>query len=252
MGTRAQHSRRRAVLVTSAVGACLVCLLVWLLLSQSPTEKPLRSGHTWSGYAWSVRDGGGTPGPCRWDPRNAAVDSHGHLHLKLTQTGGTWSCAEIHSLVATGYGTYTWRILSDLRGLSPSVVLGMFTYDPRANESTGNSEIDIEATRWGHPSRNNVEYSIQPTGPDPTGRQKAFALGRPPYVARFTWTSARVAFAVTDANGHPHSFTSTVLPAAPTATTRAYINLWLFHSQAPAHPLDITLGSFSYARAPNS
>ena len=200
-----------------------------------------------------VRDAGpdkGTPGPCRWSPSNATVDSHGHLHVRISQSGGKWFCTEIHSLAPTGYGTYTFTVLSDLRSLDPSVVLGLFTYDT-SGRSAGNSEIDIEATRWGIARRpgKNATYSVQPTDPDPTHRQRAFALGPPPYTARFVWTPTQVNFTLTDGDGNPHRFTGTHLPGAPASTTHAYINLWLFHSKAPRHPLDITVGSFGYARA---
>ena len=147
-----------------------------------------------------------------------------------------------------GYGTYTFLVTSDLRNLDPSVVLGLFTYDPRESR-VGNSEIDIEAAKWGNAGDpNNADYSIQPTDPDPKHRMKRVRLGAPPYVARFIWAKDHVAFSVTDASGDEHNFIGTHLPAPPAKTTQAVINLWLYDNKAPAdgQPMEIVLSSFSH------
>jgi hypothetical protein len=119
--------------------------------------------------------------------------------------------------------------------------------------SLGVSEIDVEVqVTLNNPNDpNDVEYSIQPTNPDPTHRQKALPLGGPPYVAKFVWARDHVTFSVTDASGNTHSFVRTNLPAPPAKTTQTDVNLWLFNNKAPVRgqPVEIILNSFSYTPA---
>ena len=254
MRLRARHTRLRPIIVVWAVGSVVIGVGAWLALDhhhRHPRRQRQIATLAWSGYTWTVRAGSGNPGPCNWAPANVVVDTLGHLHLKITHTSRTWHCAEINSQATMGYGTYVFTVLSDLRHFDPSVVLGMFTYDPMGS-SVGNSEIDIEVSKWAVPNNlNDVEYSIQPTISDPTHRQKALPLGGPPYFAKFVWARDHVTFSVTDASGNTHGFVGTNLPAPPAETTQTDINLWLVNGKAPARgePVEVILTSFRYTPA---
>src|SRR5207248_8554940 len=63
-----------------------------------------------SGHTFEVRNGGGGPGPNAWSNQNVWVDANGWLHLKISQQAGQWSCAEIWSHEALGFGTYQFKI----------------------------------------------------------------------------------------------------------------------------------------------
>jgi len=220
----------------------VIACLALLACGSAQTTRPVNSQLTWSGYAWAVRSGKGNPGSCRhWNPQNVEVDSHGHLHLKVAQ-----DCAEIHSEQYTGYGTYSYSVLSDLRHLDPSVVLGLFTYDELETHA-GNSEIDVEVGRVNDfQSPDPLTFSVQPTTSDLTRREKTSPLGPPPYTVTFVWAPTQVTFVVTDVTGAVHTFVGTDLPAPPAKTTRAYVNLW--HNKSPRKPVEVVLGSFHYAR----
>jgi len=233
-------------IVASVLATFMLC--VWLTLGQAPQKVSHTSTSLqWSGYDWIVRGGNGTPGPCAWTPSNVSVDDQHRLHVKIAKLGDTWYCSELHTQMATGYGTYTWKIASDLRGLDPAAVLGLFTYDPMG--VIDNSEVDVEVAKWNQPSDpNNAGFAIQPSEIDPAHRQLRFRVGAPPYTAKLTWAPQGVALSVTDGDGKTTDFVG-FPPRAPAQTTQALIDLWLFHGTAPARSNEVVLSSFHYERA---
>jgi len=251
MNQRLHHRWKLGILAACIIGVG-AALVSGCLTSRAATPKLVaRNNPTklqWSGQSWNVQSGFGTPGPCNWNPGNAATDTEGNLHLKITRSGNKWYCSQISSANTVGYGTYTFKVKSDLRNFDPSVVLGMFTYDT-TESNVGSSEVDIEIAKWSNPKDpNDVEYSIYPIDADPTHHGKRFPLGTPPYTAQFVWTKTHVAFSVKDATGNTHSFVGTNLPAPPAKPTKAFLNLWLFHGNAPVRgkPIEIVISSFHY------
>src|ERR1041384_1452275 len=49
---------------------------------------------SWKGHSWQGTSGG-MAGVCRGDPGNVTVDADGYLHLRITNTAGTWTAAEL-------------------------------------------------------------------------------------------------------------------------------------------------------------
>jgi hypothetical protein len=115
-----------------------------------------------SGYDWSVRasesDHGGEPNA--YDPADAWIDGKGYLHLHMGQLRGEWTCAEVSLNRSLGYGTYRF-VVQDSAHLSPSAVLGFFTWDDTRLEGFHN-EFDIELSRWGEAKAKNAQYVVQP------------------------------------------------------------------------------------------
>src|SRR5579859_4260149 len=83
-----------------------------------PAARPAWPSHPagtqiihFSNYDWQVRSDTGGPGPNTWSDSNAWVDANGFLHLKITQSGGSWSCAEINTIQSLGFGTYQFDVV---------------------------------------------------------------------------------------------------------------------------------------------
>lgn len=115
-----------------------------------------------SGYDWAVRSAGSDRGgePTAYDPDNAWTDEKGYLHLRMQEKTGQWSCAEVRLTHSLGFGTYRF-VVQDSAHLTPSAVLGMFTFDDQSADAIRN-ELDIEMSRWGNPNGKNAQYVVQP------------------------------------------------------------------------------------------
>src|SRR6516164_6649968 len=60
-----------------------------------------------SGYDWVVKSGTHEgPGPNNWNENSVWVDEDRYLHLKLTQRGDRWYCAEVLTKDRLGFGRY--------------------------------------------------------------------------------------------------------------------------------------------------
>ncbi|MEP6686047.1 MAG: hypothetical protein ABJB22_04650, partial [Verrucomicrobiota bacterium] len=136
-----------------------------------------------SGYQWEVRpseDSGG-PGPNHWDENNVSLDSHGYLHLKLTERNGEWYCSETYTQQALGFGLYQFSVVGRVDALDPNVVLGLFNYPTPDIGPDGTNEIDIEFAHWGDPRSPIDNYTVFPAeeGINPTSRSFSFKLSGP-------------------------------------------------------------------------
>jgi hypothetical protein len=206
-----------------------------------------------SGYDWNVRtsesDHGGEPNA--YDSANAWTDEKGYLHLRMAPRNGRWTCAEVSLTRSLGYGTYKFFV-QDSAHLSPSAVLGFFTWDDTHSEGFHN-ELDIELSRWGDPKEKNAQYVIQPFYVP----ANFFRFNVPPGVSTYQlrWEPGTAAFTTfADTTSGPgektvaeHLFTSGVpIPASETVR----IDLYDFHhaesqSQTPA---EVVIQKFEYVR----
>lgn len=111
----------------------------------------------WAGFTWDVRSGSGDPGPNDWSasPTNVWVDSQNRLHLKITNTGGKWYCAGISTTNNVGYGTYTFKMVTDPTVYPKNVVAGMFYWLWNSNRD----ELDIEFSQWNNQNNPNTQYT---------------------------------------------------------------------------------------------
>ncbi|NQU40267.1 MAG: glycoside hydrolase family 16 protein [Lentisphaerae bacterium] len=225
-----------------------------------PSANNRPRGISFAGRSWEIRQ---STSPSQAgancfanDQRNVWVDSQDRLHLKITNRGGVWTCAEVFSTDGYGYGTYTFRVVSAAGALNRNVVFGLFTWDDDAPAMGKIHEIDIEITPWSRAWGENLHYAVQPVmGPDTSNGQydeRSSSTFLPPdataSVHHFTWMPSFVDFASyigLSATGVPlHAWrfadsnparrsNETTLPTpvgipTPSQHTSVRLNLWLF------------------------
>jgi len=214
-----------------------------------------------SGRTWWVKHSDPVigPGPNHFSDStdNVWVDDDGRLHLKITNTGGRWTCAEVVSRDVLGYGKYVFRVSSRVDLLDVNVVAGLFTYDETMDYP--NREIDIEFSRWGDPAAQNAQYVVQPW--DTPGNRERFAIdlgGDPDTTNAFDWAAGSVQFRTwaghdaappEDATIHSWDYTGADVPTEG-GEVRARINLWLRSGEAPidGQPAELIISRFEYAQ----
>lgn len=185
-----------------------------------------------AGYEWEIKSSRSSvgPGPNYFGEDNVMVDSQGKLHLRIVKQGERWTCAEVINKKSLGFGTYTF-VVEDTSQMSPSAVLGLFTWDNFANQQNYR-EIDfVEISRWGDPVNKNGQFVIQPyTRPENIVR---FEIPSGPTIHSTVWEPERVRCRSmrfrpdgSDKNDliHEHEFTSGI-PAPGREQVR--INLWI-------------------------
>src|SRR5262245_34180906 len=92
-------------------------------------DGPHRAGgalptRVWKGHTWNVTSGG-MAGVANGDPKNVFVDANGYLHLRITNTNGVWTAAELFTTDKLGFGTYQWQVDGPIDVLDRNVVLGL-------------------------------------------------------------------------------------------------------------------------------
>jgi len=215
-----------------------------------------------SGYKWDVRTEAGGPGPNAWSSSNVHVDANGYLHLKITNQGGSWYCAEVTSERYFGFGKYQFQVIGRVDRFDPNIVLGLFNYPTPNVGPDGTNEIDIEFAHWGDPSYPIGNYTVWPAVAGPAQRTRSFnlTLGNPNTTQRFIWSSKRIVFQSLRgfANGNVGQVAawafqpSNYLRTIPQHPMHVHFNLWLFQGQPPLNgmPVEIVLKSFKFTPAP--
>jgi Glycosyl hydrolases family 16. len=199
----------------------------------------------WKGITWLVkhatnRDEPRGPGENIWDSQNVWVDNQDRLHLKITrQPDGRYLCAELRSENAYQYGTYTWKVDSDLSGIQKDVIFGLFQY----GGTDYINEIDFEFTRWNNASANWCNYTVyrsRITTSNPEVNYAHIDYSEPLEGTYTTHTYTREADKITFKSYHGHGTTSSFanLPGGaagwvfdepdnvPTKAMPVYIQLW--------------------------
>jgi hypothetical protein len=149
---------------------------------------------TWKGHTWNVTSGG-MAGTCKGSPNNVSVDANGYLHLKITNSGGTWTAAELFTAEKLGFGTYQWQIDGPIDRLDKNVVVGLFPYGPAAGiGGDGTNEIDIEYAFWGHADGPNGDFTNYPASGSTIGELSfKFSLnGGTLSTSRFIWNETSI------------------------------------------------------------
>src|SRR5512140_2545072 len=147
--------------IRSAVLSFITVLGVTLAVGRAGRAATIN----WKGHTWNVT-AGGMAGVCQASAANVTIDTDGYLHIKIANSGGTWTGAEIFSADKIGFGTYQWQIDGAVDKRDKNVVVGLYPYVPEAGiGSDGPNELDIEYARWGNASYPNGNYPVSP----PTG-----------------------------------------------------------------------------------
>lgn len=255
---------------------CIIILVSFLInaCKQSDPESVLgRVGDTvtFAGRKWDIKYSSQPvgPGPNNFSKRydDVWVDEKGFLHLTIDQHDNIWYSSEVVGQDNLGYGTYTFTIQADPMSFSENVVFGLFTWDDSTFFTDGNSEVDIEFSKWGDSlSQSPTTFSVQPVSfgsyyPERT-REQALDVNVLKGVTthQFHWTDTLItwnSYAGTEASGVPVATWSfnlnhpprvkqdggqtsqpIVIPA-PGAHTHARMNLWTlpYQTQGPNNGL---------------
>jgi hypothetical protein len=224
-----------------------------------------------SGYEWKVKASADKIGPGENyfsdSPENVSVDADGRLHLRITQSGGRWQCAEIILTRSLGYGTYRFYLATEPETIARSVyaVLGLFTWSDVSAEFH-HREIDCEISAWGkvqqvsQQSNQLGQFVIQPWSvpkniaryhlpPQLTATTHAFTWGpRSVFCQSLEGHTARAANRKQII--YEHTFTDNIPPAAD--GTFARINLWLMAGRPPAdgRELEVIISKFEHTPLP--
>lgn len=155
---------KRIVLLTA-----LVALFAASCKQSDPTDVLGRQGNVvnFAGRKWDIKSSNTPvgPGPNYFSKKydDVWVDENGFLHLTIDQHDGVWYSSEVISQDTMGYGTYVFTIQADPMSFAENVVFGLFTWDNNTFFSDGNSEVDIEFSKWNDPeSVTPTTYSVQP------------------------------------------------------------------------------------------
>lgn len=196
-----------------------------------------RDALTFSGFRWDAKTGYFSPGANHWSADNVWVDAEDRLHLRLSEKGGVWHCAEV-SAGMFGYGLYRFYIDGPVNHLDKHAVLGLFLYPGPQLPFRANAEIDIEFARWGNADAPAGHYTVTPAT-----WNFSLALQGNLSTHQFVWLPDRIEFSSYQGHGELSDRTllgrwefrgdgNTALPVPP---LQLHINYWLFQGNSPAH-----------------
>lgn len=204
-----------------------------------------------SGYRFNVRSGKGDPGPNNWSRSNVWVDANGYLHLKISNSNGVWSGAEISTPQARGFGTYQFKVIGYPNNLDKNVVFGFFPYTTPSVGVNGTNEIDIEFASWGNDDFSRGHWAVWPSvdGNSKTSHSFDMTPNTGLSTHRFTWTSRQVSFralkGLTDDNiGSYADWTfapQDYLVRIPQSPLPLHLNMWLFDGKPPANGQEVEM-----------
>ena len=211
-----------------AVSFLAMSLLSFLPLDGLEAQARLpRQQLGFSGYTWEIRQTDEPEGPLGnyFGGRDMAVflESDGALRLTVAYREGIWYASEVFLRKRLGYGTYVFRLETDMAELDRNLVCGLFTYSNATAYS--HREIDIEFSSWGYVNvAPQGQFVVQPA--ERAGNMVLFPLDRLEAKASysFDWKPNRVEFAAW--NGHGNR---------PPADDPAFVASWTF-SDAKAIP----------------
>jgi hypothetical protein len=255
LATGPAHRREWSSVRGRSVLTAAVLVVSWGHVGQSRAATIAWKGHTWQ------LTSGGMAGVCQGDPQNVTVDANGYLHLRISNSGGTWTGSELFTTDRLGFGTYQWQVDGPIDTYDKNVVLGLFPYGPAAGiGADGTNEIDIEYSRWGQATNGpNGDWTDYPASGTTVGELSySFSLaGGRLSTSRFVWSSASIASAllgdlqpVGSLNGLIKSWT--YAPSNPTTNIPQQalplgMNLWCFDaSPSDGQPVEIIIRDFVF------
>lgn len=209
-----------------------------------------------SGHVFHVRTDTGGPGPNTWSAQNVWVDAKGQLHLKISNQGGQWSCAEVYSDEALGFGTYQFKIAGHPETLDDNIVLGLFNYPTPDIGPDGTNEIDIEFATWGGAQPQHGNWTVWPAAAGPSQSTHSFnpLTSNGSSTHKFVWSSKKIQFGAAPAARASASWTFAPANSAQLVPQHAmplHMNFWLFQGNAPvnAQEAEIVVASFTFTPA---
>lgn len=237
------------------------CVPESLIAASVASDRAMTTGQrkiSWSGQDWYVKTSNspiasGIVGPgsnyFSDSTDNVWVDGESRLRLKILYANNRWNCAEISSATRLGYGTYRFRVDSQLNNIDQYATLGLFTWSD-FSPVAGNREIDLEFSTWGLSILpNNAQYVIQPFGV--SGNMQRYVMPSiTPTTHTFVWQPGSVSFEsrVTGTGALINSWTYTGAGVPVSADERVHLNLWLNNTSGPSNgqPVEVAIHSFEF------
>lgn len=201
----------------------------------------------WSGYLWNVyTDGWGSWGGNHFSDstNNVWIDANNNLHLKITNVGGIWYCAEVETANTVGPGTFITNLVTNPLNppLDKYTVMGIFYY------KGSQDEIDIEYARWGDPNNNNLGmFTVFTDQKSDTGPH--FYINEPNTVNKIAWPSnGKIFWETKDSSNALISSRQYTGPWVTSPGGKFHFNLWLHTTNPPSDGLEkeMVLSSFTY------
>ncbi len=253
--------------------------------SDPPTPKIVQEPGDirFSGFEWNYKTSNQPvgPGPNYFAATedNIWLDAEGMLHMKITNKNNQWQCPELISTAELGYGTYIWTVAGDLTTMNEKAVLGLFTWNSYSFQTQGNSEVDIEFSRWDNPNDSTLlTYSNQPVWFSVTGPYQERSIKPTMQVSTlqettthaFRWTPEKIEWRSYKGDQYPGTeliaswdfdldnparrkyegsgISDEIIIPEPEDSTNARMNLWLLNGQAPADnsETEVIIKSFNF------
>ena len=219
-----------------------------------PSSLWKKDALTFAGLQWDVKSGYYSPGNNHWSAENAWVDNEDRLHLRLTNAGGKWHCAEIATGMF-GYGLYRFYVAGPVGLMDKNAVLGLFLFPGPRLPYRDNTEIDIELSRWGQDKTPTGNFTVNPvTLSFPLVLQSELSTHQ------FLWLPDRIEFS--SFQGHDELTDKTLLKhwvfrgdgnvSIPVPPLQLHINYWLFKGKAPVQDTqpEMIIRKFFYLPTP--
>lgn len=226
----------------------LIWLLVFFLVMvlAIPTEAiqyPSNGVIKWKGQIWDVRTEYGEPGPNYFSSSGVYVDDQNRMHLQIIKKNGKWYCSEIDNRKKFKYGTFTCKFASPVFTYDKNSICGMFTY------LDDSQELDIELTKWGQSSGNNIWYSVQPYYKK--GNNKGFTnlsgVKGENTIHIIDWQPNYVRFTTKTSTGKVLAdFNYTNVAGIPKNPEYLIFNAWLQGVPSDGKNIDFIVSDFSY------
>ncbi len=245
------------------------------------TVPEAKGDFAFSGYQWRYKNANNPvgPGPNRFSGTNdfAWVDANGMLHLKIAKKNNFWTCSEVISTKVFDYGTYVFTCVSDISNFNKNVVFGAFTWDSYSFQKQANSEIDVEFSKWGLESEENlITFSAQPVWFSAFFAERTHKATVPinylkkPITYMFRWTADSVHWECYEGNSYPgpnklsewtfdknniprkkiegNQTSDPIIIPAPSDSTNFRFNFWLLNGAAPSNSAEheVIISNFKY------
>lgn len=209
------------------------------------------------GMTWNLKDGIDiNPGPNSYNStQNVWLDEYGFLHLKITNDGGTWNCAEVTSQDTLSFGTYQWHINTRTDLLDKNVVLSF-----GGNRGISlQDEIDTQFSKFGSDIGNNALNTVYPnvSGYTKTTHSYPYSLTSAFHTVRYKWISTRTTFLIMNGLQVPNSTIGLIhqwnyapsMPSRyiPQESMPVVIGLYLFNGVPPSNSeeVEVVVQSFT-------
>lgn len=207
-------------------------------------EQPPSPVIDFSGYPWRLRTAPSSRGGQNaYSASNISLDEKGAMHLRISKTGGDWSCAEASLTQNFGYGTYEFEV-GGLETLEPAAVFGMFTYD-YASGTLHNREMSIEISRWGDSAKKNAQYVLQPYYV--AANVHRFQAPTGPLTFSLRWEQDRATFRTVRGSTtvSEHAFTAGV-PSPGIESIRVVLYVYRAAIEKLQQPMEVVIERFTY------